>query len=1109
MFVNVILQLYQRLARLRKTRGLLILLVFMSFHSISFSKERPLELIYGRIHLNIDPSDSALIKNKSFIDSVFKIAEVNYQDLESLLGYKSSLQYSATIYSDINEYHKALNLHAIWQERTSGLVLNIQEYNYPIYSQCSYSQLQKQFVYTLSHFLFHEFLLGINVRQKLSRTGSHTIPNWFLPGLSSYLAAGWNSQSADEYAFYESSGGFKSPNQIVPMGAQVYGMKIWHDLFKTYGKSVVSTIMFVLKYTGNSESAIEYVTGKSFAVWNAERNVNLSVSSKTSIQSELELPLKFREIPIRKILQNGENFIIQWYTPGLIEFSFFNLIDKNARELIRYEYPSIMEELDFPPIGLVGFVEVETSSSNPNSTKSSLISFDLLSHGKRRLVMIDRTGEIKHIVNLGESEQHPVHSILIANQKLGKESHLTNDKVPFKYTVVSNFLGDFRLSNFEFELNESTIPKDRRQTLNQLIQQKVGLFDIDDRHFLGHQIQITKPIRCEKLAMERLDFANEKGDSTYYAIDLQKINNDQWGLFFVQWEDGKSKVLRTDTFDEKPLIRGLVVEGQGQLSYVQSDNEVWRLRFYHFKDNSDFRWQSEVKNSFYFQSKSSETENIVESSFASSKTSIRLLDPAKETNRELELLAKHKSIIHQSRKDPSVKIMPDSSDRVPLKSSWEYLVGFPKRTWSSFPNRESLNRYSGKFDIQAARNTYYLRQGGLYFSNAEYSMPFLNEIKQHFLYNQPLTPEMRFYLMDKNHSYRMAVGILSNIGLNRLGLRLSQSFSWRKYIVDQNIMIRNRSFYSNEMSLKKNASNFFNISISRNWLSNLNCAAGFQMMEDFYYDKVVNPGISSMKNYRFQTAGLLLGLSWHNKQWSMRKEKSWQITVNSQAKINRNSTATIIPNRAYIHGNVMGSSYVFSLNVCAYKPLIRGVNFKFNMVANKSSGRVLTLYWLGGSEGWMSNNMWRTDISSEYSNSKYLYRSNGGYVRGFLVGERIGTGSLSVQNEIQFHPFKHFKQSIIKQHFYESITVYGFLDFGTAFIGNSPSNPTNPFNTIAVNTPNYLLTVTAKRNPYLIGTGLGISANVLRTPIRYEMALGFKEGKMMSPIQQVCMSWFF
>jgi len=243
----------------------------MLTHSSINAKAGSIELAYGRVHLNFNSSDSAIIQNKPFIDSIFRIAELNYHELEGLLGYKSSLQFNATIYNDINDYHEALKVNAVWLERISSTVNYSQEYNYPIYANCTYDQIRSQFIYSLSHFVLHEFLLGISVRQKLSQTGSHTIPNWFLQGLSAYLASGWNANSADEYAFYECKGGFKSPNQIAPMGAQVYGKKIWRDLFQTYGKSVVSTMMFVLKYTGNAESAIEYVTGKSFDVWDKER----------------------------------------------------------------------------------------------------------------------------------------------------------------------------------------------------------------------------------------------------------------------------------------------------------------------------------------------------------------------------------------------------------------------------------------------------------------------------------------------------------------------------------------------------------------------------------------------------------------------------------------------------------------------------------------------------------------------------------------------------------------------------------------------------------------------------------------------------------------------
>ena len=994
-----------------------LLFGMLAYSSIN-AKAVSVELSYGRVHLNFNSSDSDIVQNKPFVDSLFRIAELNYHELEGLLGYKSSLQFTATIYNDINDYHEALKVNAVWLERISGTVNYSQEYNYPIYANCNYDQIRSQFIYSISHFVFHEFLLGISVRQKLSQTGSHSIPNWFLQGLGAYLASGWNANSADEFAFYECKGGFKSPNQIVPMGAQVYGKKIWRDLFQTYGKSVVSTMMFVLKYTGNAESAIEYVTGKSFDAWDKERLSGQNQPLGTPINTEIDLPLKYRSIPIKKIVKHNEKLAIQWFSPGLFKVSMYNSISKKLYDVISYEYPVLLDELNFQPIQLVGFLVKENSSQSLPHSAVDLLSMEFVVDRHRTLVFIDSAGKRRSSVDLGE-------------------------------------------------------------------------------------------IKIGRLLMERLDIARQQNDSIYYAIDIMKIEKDRWVMLFNQSIGNATKTLRVDTLTEKPIVRGLVVEGQGQLSYVQSEGEVWRLRFYHFKDNSDYRWQSEVKNSFYTQSSLGGLENIIESSFGGSLSSVRLLDPAKETVRELELLAKNDSINNQKKKEVPNKISSNLEEVDSLHSSWEYLVAFPKRTWTSSINSEKTKYYSGKYDSSKGRNSFYLSQGGLYFGNADYPLPYLNEIKQYLLYNQPITPEMRFYLIDKNHNYRMSFGILSNLALNRLGLRMQQTIKWGKYQIEQQLLNRSRTFYLNEMSLKKNATNFFSVSIRRNWISNFGLLSGIQIMDDIYFDKIVNPGFSSFKNYRFKTAGLVFGLDWNNRQRAMRLENSWLISLKSSIKINQVSTAKVIPNRVYVNGNSMGTSYLFHLNLNIDKQLVRGVYFKSNIMANKSAGNALTLFWVGGSEGWISRDMWQNDISTEYSNTKYLYRANGGFVRGFLSGERIGTGSLSIQNEILTQPFKQFGQKIIKQHFYESLTLYGFLDIGTAFIGNSPANPMNPFNTVVVTTPNYWMSITSKRNPYLVGTGLGVSANVLRTPIRYELAFGLKEGKLMPPIQQVCMSWFF
>ena len=1070
----------------------LIWIIFFQFivsPGIGKVNETSIELSYGRIHIHIDSKDSLVSHHKKLVDSIFSMAERNFQEIESLLGYKSSLQFTATIHSDLSSYHEDLKKNQVWLERVSGDINYTQEYNYPIFVHCSYDQIQSQFIYVISHFVCHEFLLGISVRQKLSQTGFHTIPNWFLQGLCSYLSNGWNANSADEFAFFESKGGFKSPNQIVPLGAQVYGRKIWRDLFETYGKSVVSTMMFVLKYTGNAESAFEYVTGKSFKEWNTERSQGRSIEKEKLSNSEFGLSKKYEKVPIRKIARYGDLAAIQWYSPGLVKISLFRPLTHQMIDMVSHSYPSLTNELDYPPIKMVDFLPYNFHKSIENYPHRYL-AIESTSESKTHIVLLDTLG-------------HPFKSYLLSMGSC--------------YTQHAE-IGLKDLNIHQASLNKGWLESNPSHTMHEILHSMqyaaVG-FQWGEIYMIWNRVEMgdspsTTHLNMTKLTSERLDFSISAIDSMGYSVDAIPTKKGQWLVVFKRITEKSEIALRIDTVWERPIIRGLIIEGEGQLSYVQNEGEVWRLRFYHFKDNSDYRWQSEVKNSFYNQSKVADPFSIIESSFATAKSSIRFLDPAVVTVRELESLTKSDGITPKNMLESPKKVLGNSEIKDSVVETWEYLVPFPKRNWKLLLDQEKTAHFKGIFDSSKYLNAYYLSRGGLYFSNLDYSpMGYLNEIKPQFLYNQPFTPEMRFYVTDKNHTYRLAFGVLSNIALNRLGLQVKQGFKLGKYECEQQVILRNRSFYLNEMSLKKNTTNFLSLSIQRSWIPGFQFSAGIQMVDDSYFDKAINPGFASFKNYKFQSSSMILGLDWRNEEKSIHNERSWKLHMKSSVKMGRTSTPTIIPNRVYLRGHNLGQSINFNLSFSIDKQLIRGIYLHSYFNANKSVGDVLTLYWVGGSEGWISKDMWKTDVSSEYSNFKYLYRDNGGFVRGFLTGERIGTGSFISQNEIRWKPIKQINKDIIKKHFYETLMIYGFVDVGTAFIGTSPANASNPFNTVTISTPNYWISVTSRRNPYLIGTGLGLSANVLRTPIRYELAMGLKEGKFLSPVQQVCMSWFF
>ena len=96
-----LLFIYQQRIVSNSIKILTSLLFGMLAYSSINAQAGSIELAYGRVHLNFNSSDSDIVQNKPFVDSLFRIAELNYHELEGLLGYKSScnslLQFITTL----------------------------------------------------------------------------------------------------------------------------------------------------------------------------------------------------------------------------------------------------------------------------------------------------------------------------------------------------------------------------------------------------------------------------------------------------------------------------------------------------------------------------------------------------------------------------------------------------------------------------------------------------------------------------------------------------------------------------------------------------------------------------------------------------------------------------------------------------------------------------------------------------------------------------------------------------------------------------------------------------------------------------------------------------
>ena len=195
----------------------------------------------------------------------------------------------------------------------------------------------------------------------------------------------------------------------------------------------------------------------------------------------------------------------------------------------------------------------------------------------------------------------------------------------------------------------------------------------------------------------------------------------------------------------------------------------------------------------------------------------------------------------------------------------------------------------------------------------------------------------------------------------------------------------------------------------------------------------------------------------------------------------------------------MGSAD-FKLNM--HKQSGRQLQWKSTLSLHYAPGKDAIIYWVGGSPGWISQNAWVSPHNGIFNN-RSIWQQLGPGIRGFQSGARLGS-SYAVLNQTLSSPIlQYLHKGLMHSEFSKSLIVFVFNDVGTSFFGLSPQAEGNPFNTQYMNTPNYLLTVTSKRNPYLGSAGIGLQARFLGCHWRLEKAWGYQERKVQSPVWHI------
>jgi hypothetical protein len=201
---------------------------------------------------------------KELAAMVGKIAEQNLRQIEDLLDYKLEGRIKILSYNKFTDLKQTnLGLITDQQQNTGGLTQIVGNKLF-VYFDGNTIELQKQIRKGIAQILISDILYGGNIQEKVSNSTLLTLPDWYLPGLTSFLAEEWNIQIENELKDGIVEGRYKKFNRIPERDVAAVGHSIWKYVVDNFGAATISNIVYMTRVNRNAENGFSYIIGLDF-----------------------------------------------------------------------------------------------------------------------------------------------------------------------------------------------------------------------------------------------------------------------------------------------------------------------------------------------------------------------------------------------------------------------------------------------------------------------------------------------------------------------------------------------------------------------------------------------------------------------------------------------------------------------------------------------------------------------------------------------------------------------------------------------------------------------------------------------------------------------------
>ncbi|MFT4032641.1 MAG: hypothetical protein QM669_09495 [Siphonobacter sp.] len=1011
-----------------------------------------------------------------------QLAELEFDRITEILSYTPYSRTKIFLYDTPDDF-KQSNIGITLNSAAEIREENLSKSRVQIAFTANHVQFRRQLVKEISSVFVYDMLYGGSLKDALQSQLLLSLPDWFIAGITSYVAEGWSLEMDDYMRDVALNKKFKKPSQLTGDEAARIGQSIWNFIAERYGRDNISNILNLTRIIRTEQTSISSTLGVSFSRFLSDwRDYYTQLATMTASSYKALPGSKLATYPLlgtQKVTQvklsPNQQYITYTVTDeGQYRVYLYNFKSQRHSQLLKggdrfltRELPVLAPLLAWQPNGNLNVLIQQDDSKSlwqyvPNEKTSSfklkskrnirgfnqIASFDISNDGSTLALSADRKGQS---------------DLFLYNINRGSTQQLTND------------------------LYDDLTPAFIGRSTNHVV-------------FSSNRITDTLSTAAPKYLLDRYRLfvheGNARAQTVQHVSDLanawQPLSTNDEQLYFLGNDKGIWNLYAYDSTASKPLT-------QFRESIVSYDyNPSSKALVYVSIENGE-----QVIGYVPRLNVEEVTENVMTArAVRLSGGTVRV---ANEPVKGGDSTQPAGATVTQAKPSRLGNLKPGEIDTDNYTFDLEGIHTMERRNMNSSAPKVITNSRSNRTIVRKDA------------SHLKGPTPY----KDRFVINNT---DNRFLVAPYLPTQSDGFGWLNTIQLNDLlenniikgGLFITPTFRTSEIFGEYKYLARRFDF---------------GVRIDRNAFTDGVPASGLYQKYRYYrltltasypINEALRVSISPMltRTHRIDGDQGNLGLATNESTYG---GVSGEVVFDNTRNLGPNLLeGTRIKLKAQQQQGISRSSdsyYKINLDARHYTKIYRNLILATRLSAGNSGGSSPKASVLGGIDNWLPFGTVREERSTEnpLSSSALDYRDRflTDFVtplRGFKMNKLSGDSYMLFNAELRWPLFKFLSQGPLTSNFLRNFQLVAFTDIGTAWTGSGPFSRQNSLNTTIVSpgggSPWYA-TVTNFKNPYLIGYGAGIRTLFLGYYVKGDLAWGIEDKTVQTPILHISLGYDF